>query len=133
MALRLTTQAADRVLAHGLLSEIDAGHLNLYSGSRPKTPDAGLELQALLVSIPLTAFTASVGTLTTTAFTPELIQATGEARWAQLLASDGATLGDLTVGTLGRDPSPDVILDRTDLQKGGTCVLERLTIVLPTS
>jgi hypothetical protein len=131
MGLRLTTAAVDRILAHGLLPEVSGGSVELYTGNRPSRPDAGLDLQTCLVSVPLVTFVSEVGRLTTTAFAPELIQASGEVRWARLVAADGATLGDVTVGRVGRDSSPDIALDHTDLQKGGTCLLDRLTLVLP--
>lgn len=133
MALRLTTAGVNRVMASGLLLEVADAQLQIYSGSRPSSPDAALEFQSLLAVLTLQNFEPpQVGTLTTTEIAPVSVQASGEARWALLVAADGTRIGDLSVGQAGRD-NADVTWDQTAFRAGDTLHLDRLTLALPTS
>jgi hypothetical protein len=107
--------------------------LQIYSGTRPDSPESALELQTLLAVLTLRNFQApQAGTLTTTEIEPVSVQASGEARWARLVAADGTLLGDLRVGQAGRDPDADVTWDQTAFRAGDTLQLDRLTLALPT-
>ncbi len=64
---------------------------------------------------------------------PSVNVATGEARRAQLATSTGEVIADVPVRSVD-DPNSDpgdVILDRTDFQRGGVCTLTRVTLALP--
>jgi hypothetical protein len=133
MALRLTIAGVNRVMASGLLLEVSDAQLQIFSGSRPASPESALELQTLLAVLTLRNFQLpQAGTLTTTEIEPVSVQASGEAQWARLVAPDGALLGDLRVGQAGRDLEADVTWDSTAFRAGDTLQLDRLTLTLPT-
>jgi hypothetical protein len=133
MALRLTIAGVNRVMASGLLLEVSDAQLQIYSGTRPTSPESGLELQTLLAVLTLRNFQLpQAGKLTTTEIEPVSVQASGEARWARLVAADGTLIGDLRVGQAGRDPDADVTWDQAAFRAGDTLQLDRLTLALPT-
>jgi hypothetical protein len=133
MALRLTIAGVNRVMASGLLLEVSDAKLQIYSGTRPDSPESALELQTLLAVLTLRNFQLpQAGTLTTTEIESVSVQASGEARWGLLVAVDGTRIGDLSVGQKDRDPSADVTWDQTAFRAGDTLQLDRLTLALPT-
>ena len=85
----------------------NSGTINIYTGTRPATPDTPLSGNTLLVTLTFgaTAFgAASNGVATANAITSGTAVATGTAAWARIFKSDGTTvIGDCSVGTSGSD------------------------------
>jgi hypothetical protein len=85
----------------------NSGFIEVYSGTRPATPDTALSGNTLLATLTFgsTAFGAgSSGVATANAITSGTAAATGTAAWARIYKSDGTTVvGDCNVGTSGSD------------------------------
>lgn len=129
--MRLTTLGTNRVIAGGLLGQLNEGHLEIYAGARLEHPDAPLELQIRLVSLTLPAFSNPVaGSTMGRDIGPSAIEVTGEARFAILLAPDGERLADLTVNTREEEPTADLLFERTDFHRGGPCTIALLALTL---
>ena len=117
------------------MTRLSGGSLELYAGSRPRLPDTNtlpntlvrLQLEAPAL-IPSDAAQASIpGPLVA-----EII-ATGDVGWARLLRADGTIEADLVVKAENADDASiaDVLVSRTDLQRGGICTITVLTVSLP--
>jgi hypothetical protein len=85
----------------------NSGFVEVYSGTRPATPDTALSGNTLLATLTFgaTAFGAgSSGVATANAITSGIAVATNTAAWARVYRSDGSTVvGDCNVGTSGSD------------------------------
>lgn len=85
----------------------NSGFIEVYSGTRPATPDTALSGNTLLVTLTFgaTAFGAgSSGVATANAITSGTVASTGTAAWARVYKTDGTTVvGDCNVGTSGSD------------------------------
>jgi hypothetical protein len=85
----------------------NSGFVEVYSGTRPATPDAALSGNTLLVTLTFgaTAFGGGAsGVATANAITSGTAVATNTAAWARVYRSDGSTVvGDCNVGTSGSD------------------------------
>ncbi len=104
---------------------LSGGSIEIYAGSPPSG------IQDRLTSIPLArpAFAVNEqGHAVALGVLSSVILVSGTAGWAQLLSGDGEVVADLTVGT---DSGSDLVVDRTDFQRGGTCTLDAVTLRLP--
>lgn len=85
----------------------NSGFIEVYSGSRPATPDTALSGNTLLATLTFsaTAFPAGAnGVLTANAITSGTAVATNTAAWARVYKSDTTTvIGDCNCGTSGSD------------------------------
>jgi glutamate synthase domain-containing protein 3 len=85
----------------------NSGFIEVYSGTRPATPDTALSGNTLLATLTFgsTAFGAgSSGVATANAITSGTAAATGTASFARVYASNGTTvIGDCSCGTSGSD------------------------------
>jgi hypothetical protein len=85
----------------------NSGFIEVYSGTRPATPDTALSGNTLLATLTFsaTAFGAgSSGVAAANSITSGTAAATGTAAWARVYKSDGVTVvGDCNVGTSGSD------------------------------
>ena len=132
--MRVSTFAADRTLDY-FAAQLNGGALELYDGPMPGDDEA-LAFQPLLAKhvLETPAFTPSLNVRVTAYGFPNqtVILATGEARWARLVKGS-LVVANLTVGLKQADPAddPDVILDRTDLQRGGICRVDQLSLTWP--
>ncbi len=120
MALTIST-ASKNLGLNAQLDVLNGGFLDIYSGTRPATPDTALSGNTLLASLPLnaTAFAAaSGGTKTANAITSDSsADATGTATFFRAFKSDHTTaVIDGTVGTSGTD----AIINSTSIVSGTT-------------
>jgi hypothetical protein len=85
----------------------NSGFIQVYSGTRPATPDTALSGNVLLATLTFgaTAFgAASSGVATANAITSGTAVATGTASFARIFKSDDSTVvGDCDCGTSGSD------------------------------
>ncbi len=85
----------------------NTGYIQVYSGSRPATPDTALNGNTLLATLTFsaTAFGAGAsGVATANAIGSGTAVATGTAAFARIFKSDDSTVvGDCNVGTSGSD------------------------------
>lgn len=101
---------------------LNAGHLRVYSGTKPTNPDTALSGNTLLADFTLaaTAFgTAASGTAAAAAITSVTASASGTASFFRLFKSDGTTVvgdGDVTATGGGGD----VTFDNVSFVSGGT-------------
>jgi len=118
------------VEASAIASDVSAGgSLNIYTGSKPATPETAAS-GTLLVTIPLSSFTASGNVLTSNDPAQVSPVAAGTAGWARLLKSDGTTVeGDMDVTATGS--GGDVQLASTSLQTTVPVDLSAITITIP--
>ncbi len=127
MAAVVASSAVSRNL--GLDAELDqlnSGFLDIYSGTRPATPETAIGVQIKLVRLTFgaTAFAAaSAGSKAANAIGSAAGLATGTAAWARLLKSNGTATHDITVGTA----TSTLIVDSTSVQLGGTVACSALT------
>jgi hypothetical protein len=129
--MRLTPTGINRVIATGLLDQLNEGSIEIYAGARLERPDAPLKLQIRLVTLPLPAFSEPVsGSTIGRDIGPASIDVTGEARFALLLAPDGERIADLTVNTPDAEPSADLHFARTDFHRGGDCRIDLFALTL---
>jgi lysophospholipase L1-like esterase len=108
----------------------NAGFLEIYSGTRPATPDTALSGNTLLATLTFgsTAFgAASSGVATANAITSGSAVATGTASFARLFKSDGSTvIGDCGVGTSFND----IILNTLSIIDGATVAASAMTLFI---
>jgi hypothetical protein len=85
----------------------NSGFIEVFSGSRPATPDTALSSNTLLATLTFgaTAFGAGAsGVATANAIASGTCVATATAAWARIYKTDGTTVvGDCNVGTSGSD------------------------------
>lgn len=109
-------------------AQLNAGKLEIYTGTRPANPDTALSGNTLLATLTFsaTAFGASSnGTATANAITSGTAAATGTASWARCYKSDGVTaVIDMNVGTSGSDLN----LNSVSIQSGGTVSVTSMTV-----
>ncbi len=132
MANNVRTSIASWNLAlNAAFDVLNAGFVEIYSGSQPATPDAGIGGATLLATCNLsaTAFgAASAGTKTANAIANGTAVATATATWFRCYKSDGTTaVLDGTVGTSGTD----MIMNDVAITTGGTVPITSMTISMP--
>ena len=113
IAANLALSALADALENGVLEILDATRDAAFPGVlvTAQMPDLAVRGNQLLAST----------------FAPATILATGEAKAARLLTAAGVHMADLTLGT----EHADVLMDRTDCQRGGVCTISSLTLTLP--
>lgn len=124
--MRLTTATVNRIV-DDLASRLNGGALVIYNGSQNE-----------LVRVPLDspAFESAVDGIAVAIDLPEsVILATGEGSRAQWQTAQGEGLADLVVRGVDAEDADaaDVLLDRTDFQRGGMCSVSRATLSLKRS
>lgn len=99
--------ATRNVAANAVAALCNSGFIQIYSGTRPATPDTALSGNTLLATLAFgaTAFAAaSSGVATANAITSGTAVANGTASFARIFKSDDATVvGDCNCGTSGSD------------------------------
>lgn len=133
--MRITVAMANRLIGE-LAYQLNAGSLVILDGARPSKPDASLAFQPVLVSIPFQtpAFADPVdGAAVAHDLPPQAIAVSGDAGFAQLHTATGQVVADLTVRAVDAQDADqaDLLLERTDFQRGGLCTISRLTLRLP--
>jgi hypothetical protein len=113
------------------LDVLNAGFLEIYSGTQPATPDTAITTQVKLAKLPLaaTAFgAASAGTKTANAITSANALATNTATWFRAFKSDDATaVIDGSVGT----SAADMNLNSVSLTSGSAVAVTSWTVSMP--
>jgi hypothetical protein len=93
--------------ANAVAALCNSGFIQVYSGTRPATPDTALSGNVLLATLTFgaTAFgAASAGVATANAIASGTAVATGTASFARAFKSDDSTVvGDFNCGTSGSD------------------------------
>ncbi len=126
MAAVVASSAVSRNL--GLDAELDqlnSGFIDIYSGTRPATPETAIGVQVKLVrcTFGATAFApASAGSKTANSITSGTGLAAGTAAWARLLKSNGTACFDVNVGT----SAATLIIPALDTIIGGTTAITSL-------
>ncbi len=123
----------------GVAPLADNGYLRLYDGTQAANPETAVGSQNLLAELRLgaTAFGSAVaGVITAESIADDdSADATGQATWFRILASDGTTaLWDGTVGTdilVDGLPAWDLIMNSTQIQAGARVSISSLTYSLP--
>ena len=109
----------------------NSGTINIYSGTRPATPDTAITSQVLLVTLTFgaTAFGgAANGVATANAISSGTVASSGTAAWARSFKSDASTvIGDCDVGTSGSD----INLPSLSLVVGEVVSCSSLTLTQP--
>lgn len=106
----------------GRLDFINAGtgkaYLNIYSGTRPASPDTEVN-NLLLVSIPLDTIAGSIsdGVLTLNFVPTIVVTASGKASWGRLFNKSQKPVFDLDIGAIGT--VADCYLNDVALYAGG--------------
>lgn len=122
--MRLAEKTANRIV-NELAARLNGGALVIYNGSQDE-----------LVRMPLEspAFESAVDGVAVALELPEsAIIATGNASRAEWQTAQGERLADLVVRAVDADDADtaDMLLDRTDFQRGGLCIVSRATLSLP--
>jgi hypothetical protein len=86
--------------ANLMLSWLNNGSLQIYSGTRPTSPDVAVTTQINLCSFTFSnpSGTVSSGIFSAATFTAAIVKETGFASWARLLDLDGFVIADCSVG-----------------------------------
>lgn len=128
--MRLTLVVLNQ-LVDTLALDCAGGSLAIYAADPRQRP---LEEPLVTVPLPVTAFPPAVDGRAIAERLPSVeIAATGEATWAQLLNNANILLADLRVRQQD-DPNAqrgDLLLDRTDLQRGGRLELTGFVLSVP--
>jgi hypothetical protein len=127
MALTVTAAVAQSMGA-ALASSIGAGaSINIYSGTKPATPETAATGTLLATVTVAGSFTSTGGVLT--AADPAAVSpaAAGTAGWFRILTSGGTAIADGTVGTTGSDMN----LSTTALTTGSPLDLGVPTLTVP--
>jgi hypothetical protein len=113
---------------NAILSQLNGGYIEVFSGPQPATPDVPVDGQTLLVTLSLAADAfgdATEGTATANAITPGVAVAAGTAAWFRAYESDGATaVIDGSVGT----SDADMVLSDLAISVGGTVAVSSWTV-----
>jgi hypothetical protein len=102
--------------------------ISLYTGTKPASPDIAAT-GTLLVTIPLTGFTAAADVLTSNDPAAVSAVATGTAGWFRIASSAGVAALDGTVAESGEDLN----LSNTAVTAGTLVDLGALTVTAPES
>lgn len=108
--------ASINLALNALLTPLNGGSLNIYTGTQPTNPDTALSGNTLLASLPLnaTAFaTASGGVSTANAITTATAGAGGTATFFRAFKSDGTTA--VVDGSVGASGSFDLLIPSTTI------------------
>jgi hypothetical protein len=124
------SEAAMNAQATALSGLLDGGHLNIYDGTQPDSPDVALNGQKLLASLRFGSpafMSAKSGILKSNAMTMEPdAKATGRATWFRALKSDGKTpILDGTAGISG----VDLVLNAADIQQHAMVSAASFTLI----
>ena|ERR1051325_5992744 len=95
---------------------LEGAELRIYDQARPTSPNAPIDGQKLLATVPFTGAELADG-MVRGSFDQELAGASGEATWARAIASDGSPIFDCDVGE--KDSDAAIELNTTGLRKGG--------------
>ena len=122
--MRVYEAAADWLIDR-FCSRLNNGMLVIYEGADLILTEFQFQAQAFT---PAVAGVAEANPLPAT-----IVLATGEATRAQLITSSGEALAEVAVRAMDAPDAElgDIFVDRTDFHRGGTCVLERVTVSLP--
>ena len=132
---RLAT-ATRNALADALAALVDAGAaggtIKIYTATQPASANTAISDQTLLATLTMaaTAFGAGavLGVLTAAAITEDSeADATGTAAWARIADSDGNTIFDCDVGTVGAT----INLNTVSLVAGGPVSITSFTVTMP--
>ena len=131
--MRLSTVALNGQIEQ-FIASLDRGTLELYSGSMP-SPYAET-FPDLLVSLPLKApaFVADgSGMAEINGPIESLVLRTGELGWGRLIDARSRIIADVVIKASGSEDveTADLVVNRTDLQRGGLCIVDQLTLTLP--
>jgi hypothetical protein len=111
-----------------VLSWLDDGEVRIYDGTRPADADTAISTQTLLITLELDnpAGTVTNGVFTAAAIAQTLIAADGNAAWARVVDSTGATIFDADVGL---ESSGNLIeIDNVSLVAGAYCTVVSFTL-----
>lgn len=110
------------------LTWLDGGTLEIYSGTRPATPDTAITDQVLLCTFTLAdpAGSATDGVFTGTLPDPALVLEDGDATWARAKDDQDGTVWDADVGTTGSGAV--VELNSASLVAGGYVTLTAISV-----
>ena len=109
----------------------NGGHVTIYDGAQPSTPDVAVTTQNALVTLPLSATAAgaaSAGTATMNAVTNAVAGFSSTASWFRVYTSGGAAVWDGDVGT----SAADMIFSTTTFTNGVTYGVTSWTLSCPT-
>lgn len=131
-------QNTSSAMLNEVFTLLNGGHLTIYSGSMPATPETAVSNQTALVSGTFSNPALS-GTITYSsgymvgnlgfANTTLSTITSGTATWARAYSSASAAVVDLTVGTTGTD----IIVGNTGIQTGVTVNVTSATLSNPAS
>jgi ethanolamine utilization microcompartment shell protein EutL len=126
--MRLTAAAAND-LTNRFATQLAGGSIVIYAGPRPADMQVGLQRQLVRVTLNAPAFSlAKDGAAVGYPIPLGIIAEEGKATWAQFVTASGQVLAD---GTVGTDPTDDVVLTSTNLQRNGTVELTQFVLRLP--
>ena len=100
------SQAAWDAALDAAIALANGGHVTIYDGVQPATPDVAVTTQNALVTLPLSnpaAAPTSGGTATMNAVGSATAGASGTASWFRVYSSGGAAVWDGSVGSSGAD------------------------------
>lgn len=128
----LSVASWDLALNAALVTPLDSGIINIYTGTQPATPDTAVTTQTLLVTLTLnaTAFgSASAGTSTAGTIVAGTAGAAGTATWFRAFKTDTTTaVLDGSVGVSGCDLN----ITSTAIGSGDTVSATSWTVSMPT-
>jgi hypothetical protein len=115
-----------------IVGQLDGGNLEIFDGSAPAAVDGELELQTLLVRLPLAApafFPATNFRVISRPIGPALVAATGIASWARLVSQTGENIADLSVGRTV--DGADLRFDHLEFVVGTVVDISSLVMIFP--
>lgn len=107
---------------------LDGGEVRIYDGNRPADADASISTQTLLTTLELDnpAGTVTENVFTAAAIAQAMVATSGNAAWARVVDSTGATIFDADVGLEG---SGNLIeIDDVSLVAGAYCTVVSFTL-----
>jgi hypothetical protein len=128
--MRLKSPARDQLLT-AFASRLNAGSIVIYPVNPATNP---LTEPLIIVRFASPAFRPAVeGRVLAHDLTQTPVIRTGEAKFAELVTADGEAIGDARVRAVDdvEATNGDILLDRTDFQRGGMVTLASVTLSLP--
>jgi hypothetical protein len=122
--MRVYEAAADWLIDR-FCSRLNSGTLVIYSDSERVLAQFQFQAQAFLPAVNRVALANDVP--------PTVASASGDAVRAQLVTSLGEAIAEVPVKDMNATDVElgDILVERTDFHRGGTCVLGRATLSLP--
>jgi hypothetical protein len=127
--IRLAAATRNSML-NPLVTLLNGGTLEFYTGTQPATGDTALSGNTLLGTLTFNATSGTVasGTLTLNAVTQDsAADATGTATFARMKTSGAVVVGDVDVGTSGAS----INMNTTSIVTGGPISITSGTISIP--